>query len=81
MVFQKVFFMNMYLLKKGYSKKFHHCIKACFKIFILSDIFCYKQYFNYSIFCGAKNIPLKKEKTILVGAIFVTNSFVNYISN
>ena len=60
-------------MKKGYSQKFHHCIKACFKIFILSDIFCYEQYFNYSIFLVQKHSF--KEKNYFSGSIFCDQLF------
>ena len=79
MVFLKVFFMNMYLFKKGYSQKCHHCIKACFNIFILSDIFVTNDILII-VFFRCKKLSFK-EKIIFVGAFFLTNSFVNYISN
>ena len=60
--------MNMYLLKKGYSKKVHHCIEECFNIFILSELFVTNDIL-IKAFYGAKNfLFMREKKIILVGA-------------
>ena len=70
--------MNMYLVKKGYSQKVNLCSEESFNTIVLGDIFLYNFLIIAFFWC---NKNLIQTQYIFVGYFFVTNSFLNFISN